>query len=96
MIPSSPPSEHESGLLTEEPLVPSEDFVNLISEDISPDRYGRAPELDTQDRMMWSEMVWLRRRMQFVAACRGVFAVGARLLVVAAVVIGVLGLLHLL
>jgi hypothetical protein len=60
------------GSMVVEPLVPSEDFVNLISEDIAPERYGRAPELDTQDRMIWSEMLWLRRRMRFVAVLRSV------------------------
>lgn len=66
------PETHAAGSMVVEPLVPSEDFVNLISEGIDPERYGRVPELDTQDRMIWSEMLRLRRRMRFVAVLRSV------------------------
>jgi hypothetical protein len=45
-----------------EPLVPSEDFINLIAEGIAPERYGRSVELDSEDRRIWAEILTPRRR----------------------------------
>jgi hypothetical protein len=89
--------EGASGPLAVEKLAPSEDFMNLVSEDMAPERYGRTPELDTQDRMMWSEMIWLRRRMQVLAVLRySLAALVALLLVIGTVIFGVGALLRIL
>jgi hypothetical protein len=57
-----------SALLTIERLAPSEDFVNLIAENVSPEHYGRAPELDQQDQTIWSEIMRIEQRAWFSSA----------------------------